>query len=103
MLRANSIQDCVDAGIRISGESAPWLLYNAILRNGRRPHLAETPPGPGVLIEKPAHPVLIGNTFADNGSEPVRAPEGADREPIAKFNFFLPAKPAVRNRGGTPH
>jgi PPM family protein phosphatase len=107
VLRANSIQDCRDAGIRISGDSTPWLLYNAILRNGRRPHLAGTPPGPGVLIEQPAHPVLIGNTFADNGSEPVRAPQGTadgiDREPITKFNFFLPPKPAARNRGGAPH
>jgi serine/threonine protein phosphatase PrpC len=99
VLRANSIQDCRDAGVRISGESAPWLLYNAILRNGRRQH----DPGPGVLIEQPARPVLIGNIFADNGSEPVRAPEEMDREPIAKFNFFLPAKPAVRNRAGAPH
>ncbi|MGA2736999.1 MAG: protein phosphatase 2C domain-containing protein [Bryobacteraceae bacterium] len=96
VLRANSIQDCGDAGIRISGDSAPWLLYNAILRNGRRPH----DPGAGVLIEAPAHPVLIGNTFADNG-EPVRIPQGVDKDAIAKFNFFLPpAKPPARNRGG---
>jgi serine/threonine protein phosphatase PrpC len=108
VLRANSIQDCRDIGIRISGESAPWLLYNAFLRNGRRAHLAgtpaKTPPGPGVLVEAPAHPVLIGNTFADNGGEPVRIPEGMDKDPITKFNFFLPAaKPPARNRGGAPH
>jgi hypothetical protein len=111
VLRANSIQDCRDTGIRISGDSAPWLLYNAILRNGRRAHYPGTPagtppgtpPGPGVLIEKPAHPVLIGNTFGDNGSEPVRIPEGMDKDPITKFNFFLPAKPPARNRGGAPH
>jgi hypothetical protein len=104
VLRANSIQDCRDAGIRISGDSAPWLLYNAILRNGRRAHLAETPPGPGVLIEAPAHPVLIGNTFGDNGGQPVRTPEGMDTAAITKFNFFLPAtRPPTRNRGGAPH
>ncbi|HXM41290.1 MAG TPA: protein phosphatase 2C domain-containing protein [Bryobacteraceae bacterium] len=100
LLRANSIQDCRDTGMRISGDSAPWLLYNAILRNGRRPH----DPGPGVLIEAPAHPVLIGNTFADNGGEPVRIPEGMDKDAITKFNFFLPAtKPPARNRVGAPH
>ena len=100
VLRANSIEDCRDAGIRISGDSAPWLLYNAILRNGRRAH----DPGPGVLVEAPAHPVLIGNTFGDNGGQPVRTPEGMDKDPIAKFNFFLPAtKPPARNRGGAPH
>jgi serine/threonine protein phosphatase PrpC len=99
VLRANSIQDCRDAGIRISGDSAPWLLYNAILRNGRRAH----DPGPGVLVETPAHPVLIGNTFGDNGDQPVRTPEGMDKDPITKFNFFLPPKPPARNRGGAPH
>jgi len=95
VLRANSIQDCRDAGIRISGDSAPWLLYNAILRNGRRAH----DPGPGVLLEAPAHPVLEGNTFGDNG-EPVRTSVGIDKDPITKFNFFLPVKPPARNRGG---
>ena len=98
VLRANSIQDCRDAGIRISGDSSPWLLYNAILRNGRRAH----DPGAGVIVEAPAHPVLIGNIFGDDG-EPVRTPEGMDKDPITKFNFFLPAKPPARNRGGAPH
>lgn len=98
VLRGNSIQDCGDGGIRISGDSAPWLLYNAILRNGRRPH----DPGFGVLIESPAHPVLIGNTFGENGGEPVRIPEDMDKEPIAKFNFFLTAKPPARKRGEGP-
>jgi serine/threonine protein phosphatase PrpC len=103
VLRANSIQDCRDAGIRISGDSAPWLLYNAVLRNGRRAHSADTPPGPGVLIEAPAQPVLIGNTFGDNGAEPVRMPESVNKDPITKFNFFLPAKPPAHNRAGAPH
>jgi serine/threonine protein phosphatase PrpC len=103
VLRANSIEDCRDAGIRISGDSTPWILYNAILRNGRRTHDAKTPPGPGVIVEAPAHPVLIGNTFADNGGEPVRIPEGMEKDPITKFNFFLPPKPPARNRGGAPH
>jgi len=107
VLRANLIEDCRDAGIRISGDSTPWLLYNAILRNGRRAHdpgtPAKTPPAPGVLVEAPAHPVLIGNTFGDNGAEPVRFPEGMDKDPVTKFNFFLPAtKPPARNRGGAP-
>jgi serine/threonine protein phosphatase PrpC len=108
VLRANLIEDCRDAGIRISGDSTPWLLYNAILRNGRRAHDARVPSsvpaGPGVIVEDPARPVLIGNTFGDNGGEPVRIPGGMDKDPIAKFNFFLPAtKPPARNRGGAPH
>jgi PPM family protein phosphatase len=97
VLRANSIQDCHDAGVRISGDSAPWLLYNAILRNGRGPHVL----GPGVLVEAPARPVLIGNTFADNG-EPMRLPAEMEKDPITKFNFFLPAKPPARSRAGVP-
>jgi hypothetical protein len=60
-----------------------------------------------VLIEAPAHPVLVGNTFADNGGEPVRLPpdtQQIDKDPIAKFNFFLPAtRPPARNRAGAPH
>jgi len=99
VLRANSVQDCRDRGILVAGNSAPWLLYNAILRNGRRPR----DPGPGVLIEEPARPVLIGNTFGDNGGEAVSMPEGMDRAALQKFNFFLPAKRPARSRGGTAH
>jgi serine/threonine protein phosphatase PrpC len=108
VLRANSIHDCQDAGIRISGDSRPWLLYNAILRNGRRARNDKTPPGPGVLIEDPARPVLSGNTFADNGGEAVLIPAGMDPRALQKFNFFLPAKPPASNRttpsqsGATP-
>jgi len=99
VLRANTIQDCRDAGIHISGESAPWILFNAILRNGRRPR----DPGPGVLIENPARPVLEGNTFEDDGNDPVRAPEEMDPATIAKFNFFMPSKPPTRVRAGAKH
>jgi PPM family protein phosphatase len=104
VLRANSIQDCRDTGIRVSGDSAPWILYNAILRNGRPQKAPPHDTGPGVIVEAPAHPVFIGNTFGDNGAEPVRLPEGMDKDPITKFNFFLPpTKPPARNRGGAPH
>jgi len=106
VLRANSIRDCRNAGIRISGESAPWLLSNAILRNGRRTRNQKTPPDPGVLVEAPAHPVLEGNIFQDNGSAPVllpAEPQEMDQDTIAKYNFFLPATPPTRNRTGGLH
>ncbi|HVN02937.1 MAG TPA: protein phosphatase 2C domain-containing protein [Bryobacteraceae bacterium] len=99
VLRANSVQDCRDAGIRISGDSAPWILFNAILRNGRR----QRDPGPGILIEDPARPVLEGNTFAENGGDAVRAPEDIDQAPIVRFNFFMPSKTPARARGGATH
>jgi parallel beta-helix repeat protein len=100
VLRANSIQDCRDRGIHISGNSAPWLLYNAILHNGQRPR----DPGPGVLIEEPARPVLIGNVFGYNGGynggDPIGMPAGPDRVSAMKFNFFLTAKPLARTPRG---
>jgi len=100
VLRANSIQDCRDRGVHISGNAAPWLLYNAILHNGRRPH--ET--GQGVLIEEPARPVLNGNVFGynggDNGGDPIGMPAGPDRVSAMKFNFFLAAKPPARTPRG---
>jgi PPM family protein phosphatase len=96
VLRANSIQDCRDRGIQISGDSAPRLLYNAILRNGRRPRDA----GPGVFVEEPALPVLIGNVFAENGGDPISMPAGPDRVSAMKFNFFLTAKPPARTPRG---
>lgn len=99
ILRANSIQDCRDRGIRISGESKPWILYNVILRNGRRPR----DPGPGILINDPARPVLMGNTFEDNGSQPVSMPQAMDSGPVRKFNFFLPPRRPARTRGGVAH
>jgi parallel beta-helix repeat protein len=99
VLRANSIQDCRDRGIQISGNSAPLLLHNTIARNGRRAR----DPGPGVLIEEPARPVLIGNTFEDNGGEAVSMPQGMDNAAIQKFNFFLPPKKPARSRGGAAH
>lgn len=103
VLRANTIRDCRDAGIRISGDAAPWLLHNAILRNGRRARGDKAPPAPGIWVEDPARPVLIGNTFEDNGGEPVRLPAGMDKDAIARFNhFLLPARPPARARTAAP-
>ncbi len=91
VLRADSMEDCREAGVRISGEAAPRLLFNAILRNGHW----------GVLAEAPSRPVLEGNTFRDNREDAV-LPEGIDRTAVLQFNFFLPATPPARRRGGAP-
>ncbi|HTQ54000.1 MAG TPA: protein phosphatase 2C domain-containing protein [Bryobacteraceae bacterium] len=90
VLRANSIQDCKEAAVRVTGDAAPRILFNVILHNGR-----------GLVVESPARAVLQGNTFRDDGAEPVLLPEGADRAALLKFNFFLPPTPPARRHGGT--
>ncbi len=102
ILRANTIHDCVNTGIRITGDAKPWLMFNAVLRNGRRARGDQAVPGSGILIENPARPVLQGNIFSDNGGEAVKMPEQMDRDAFAKFNFLLPAKAPARNRTQGP-
>jgi parallel beta-helix repeat protein len=92
VLRANTIQDCRDAGIRISGDATPRLLSNAIVHNGR-----------GVVVEERSHPLLQGNTFRDNVGDAVAMPAEADRDTVLKFNFFLPATAPAHRRGGASH
>ena len=82
-IRANSIQESLQSAFLISGAAAPWISHNTIVRNGRRSRKA------AVVIEDPARPVLIGNTFAENGGQPVNAPAGMDMAAVQKFNFFV--------------
>ena len=89
MIRANSIHDCVFSGVRISGESTPWLSHNEISRNGR----AAADLRPGLLVIEPARPVLMGNIFFDNGAEAVTVPAGMDGSAIVKLNFFSNGRP----------
>jgi hypothetical protein len=92
ILRANSIHDSLNSGIVISGVTTPWLSHNDIVRNGRNPR----EPRPGVLVSNPARPVLIGNTFVENGAQAVIIPPGMDGSPIVKFNFFVNGEPLGR-------
>jgi len=91
-LRANSIHDNLGSGIVISGASAPWLSHNDLVRNGRNPRELH----PGILVFGAARPVLVGNTFADNGAQGVLIPQGMDSAPILKFNFFVSGEPIGR-------
>lgn len=84
-LRANSVHDSTGSGILISGDAAPWLSHNDIVRNGRNPRELR----PGILVSGAARPVLVGNVFADNGAQGIVTPPGMDSAPILKFNFFL--------------
>jgi PPM family protein phosphatase len=92
VLRADTIEDCLETAIRISGDSAPQLRHNTILRNAH-----------GVVVEAPARPALDGNTFGDNGGEQLTLPPGMDRDTIMKLNLFLPAQPRARGRRGAAH
>jgi len=92
ILRANSIHDSLSSGIAISGAATPWLSHNDIVRNGRNPRELR----PGVLVSNPARPVLIGNTFAENGAQAVIIPPVMDGSPILKFNFFINGEPLGR-------
>ena len=85
VIRASTVQDSVQSGIVIAGAATPWISHNTIVRNGRKTRK------PAIRIDDPARPVLVGNTFVDNGGEPVAAPAGMDRAPIQQFNFFLKA------------
>lgn len=96
LIRANSIHDCVDSGVTISGESAPWLSHNDIARNGR----AQRDRRPGVLVIDAARPILIGNIFSDNGAAAVNIPAAMDGSAILKFNFFPKGEPLGRTKPG---
>lgn len=86
VLRANTIENCLQTGIHISGNSAPQLRHN-IIRSG-------------LTIEDPARPVLEGNMFGENGGEPFTIPGSMSREAVLKYNFFLkPTRPARTPRG----
>jgi PPM family protein phosphatase len=82
-LRANSVQESVQFALVISGDAAPWISHNAIVRNGRKTKKAV------VVVTDPARPVLIGNTFDVNAARAISLPAGMDGGAISKFNFFL--------------
>ena len=84
-IRASSIEGSAAQGMVIAGAAAPWISHNDFVRNQQ-----------AILVQQPAAPVLMGNTFADNGPKAVSVPHGADPAPIRKFNFFLNGKVVVQ-------
>jgi len=92
IFRANSIHDSLGSGILISGDAAPWLSHNDIVRNGRNPR----EPRPGILVSGAARPVLVGNVFSENGAQGIVIPQGMDSATILKFNFFPSGEPIGR-------
>lgn len=85
VLRANEIADNTGIGVRVRNGAAPWLLHNAIVRNGRQ----GATPRPGVLLDPGAAPVLVGNVVADNGGEGIAGVSPIDRAVLLRNNVFV--------------
>lgn len=97
VLRGSLIQGNPGGGIRILDKSAPRLLQNQILGNGKDPQS----PSPGVDIAAGARPHLAGNRIEGNGQPggpQVLAPDPALAAEIAQGNTFgtLPPQQAVQ-------
>jgi parallel beta-helix repeat protein len=67
------IMGAIDSGVRIEGESHPFLLGNSIHQN----------PGAGVVIRDAAAPRLAGNHIVDNGLAPSALRAGIEAGPGA--------------------
>jgi len=83
-MRANEIADNPGVGVRVRGGAQPSLLHNAIVRNGRT-----KPSAPGVLLDRGAAPVLVGNVIADNGAEGVAGVPPGSRAEFLRNNVFV--------------
>jgi len=83
VLRANSVHDCKDAGILISGPSEPWISHN-MLRGNRI----------GLAARDGARPALTGNVFEKNG---VTLPPEISMDDVRARNLFVEP---VRTGGG---
>ena len=84
-LRASRIADCVERGLWIEGDAAPWISHNSF-HAGR---------GPLVVVEDTAHPVLANNVF-EKGALQVPA---AMIDEIRQHNLFLePAQQHERRK-----
>jgi PPM family protein phosphatase len=95
-LRANEIADNPGVGVRVRGGAQPSLLHNAIVRNGRL-----KPSAPGVLLDRGAAPVLVGNVIADNGAEGVAGVTPGIRAALLRNNVFVAdARPNARGALG---
>ncbi len=84
VLRANSIHDCTDVGILISGPSEPWISHNTLRGNTI-----------GLAARDGARPALSGNVFDGNGAT---LPPEISMADVRARNLFVNIKPA-RSRG----
>jgi len=85
-LVANTVEDCLAEGVRISGASAPWLSHNVFRRNK----------GAAVAAREGARPVLDGNVFDKGTLDLPLDMMAAVGEANLLLDTGLPAAPAPR-------
>lgn len=101
MLRGSVIQGNPGGGIRVLESSAPRILENQILANGKDPQS----PSPGVEIAAGTRPQLSGNRIEDNGQPggpQVVVADPALATAIAEGNTFGALAPGKAVQGTEP-
>ena len=86
-MEASSIRDCSGPGLVLRGAAtaATTVRYTAIVGNGREPGNRQ----PGMLLETSTPPVLVGNTFANNGGTAIVQPDLPSQELLTQNLFSL--------------
>jgi serine/threonine protein phosphatase PrpC len=74
-LRASRIADCLERGVWVTGDAAPWISHNTF----RATH------GPALVVEESARPVLVDNVF-EKGAVQIPA---AMMALVKQRNLFL--------------
>jgi serine/threonine protein phosphatase PrpC len=82
---AASIRDCSGPGMLLRGAVSATVKHSAIVGNGRDPKDRQ----PGILIDSPEAPVLIGNTIANNGGPAISEPDPPSPETLSQNLFSL--------------
>jgi PPM family protein phosphatase len=106
-IRYSYLHDNPGGGVIVSGESAPRLLNNLIVNNGR----VQTAPRPGVEVREAAWPELIENRIAGNGGGGVAMPSANRAQEVFLWNSFggaainqavriVSAPPPAQGQGG---
>jgi len=93
-IRYSYLHDNPGGGVIVSGESAPRLLNNLIVNNGR----VQTAPRPGVEVREAAWPELVENRIAGNGGGGISLPSANRAQEVFLWNSFggAPINQAVR-------
>ncbi len=82
---ASSVRDCSGPGLFLRGAVAATVKYTAIVGNGREAGDHQ----PGIMQESSVPPVLVGNTFANNGGPAISQPDLPSQEILTQNLFSL--------------